>query len=364
MGSIYKRGGKFWIKYHRNGKCYRESSGSDKKMVAKKLLEIREGEIAQGKLPGILFDRTTFDQLADGFCRDYRINQKKSLVRAERSVTHLKEFFEGMKATAITTPIIQQYVEKRIEEGAANASINRELAALKRMLNMGAKQTPPTVDRVPHIPMLRENNVRKGFFEHGDFIKLREALPEYLRGFITFAYKTGWRLGEVTALTWDKVDLKRGVVRLDPGEAKNSEPRTIVVDAELLEILNRQWKLRGKSGSVLPFVFLNAKGTDRIKQFVKSWRTACKNAKIGKRLFHDFRRSAVRNMVRAGVPERVAMTISGHKTRSVFERYNVVSEDDLRHAAQKQSDYLESRLGTISGTVVDFNEKGANRCSG
>jgi integrase len=269
-----------------------------------------------------------------------------------------------MKATSITTPVIQQYVEERIEEGTANATINRELAALKRMLNLGAKQTPPIVDRVPHIPMLRENNVRKGFFEHGDFIKLREALPEHLRGFITFAYKTGWRLGEITALTWDKVDLKRGVVRLDPGETKNSEPRTIVVDMELLEVLNRQWKLRGKSGSVLPFVFLNAKGTDQIKQFVKSWKTACKKAQIGKRLFHDFRRSAVRNMVRAGVPERVAMTISGHKTRSVFERYNVVSEEDLRHAAQKQADYLDSRLGTISGTIVDLNEKGATRRNG
>jgi integrase len=329
--------------------------------VAKKLLEIREGEIAQGKLPGIVFDSTTFDQLAEGFCRDYRINQKKSLVRAERSVNHLKGFFEGMKVTGITTPLIQQYVEERIKEGAANATINRELAALKRMLNLGANQTPPSVDRVPHIPMLRENNARKGFFEHGDFIKLREVLPEHLRGFMTFACKTGWRLSEITGLTWDKVDLKHGVVRLDPGDAKNNEPRTIVVDSELQEVLNRQWKIRGKSGSILSFVFLNEKGTDQVKRFDKSWKTACKNAQIGKRLFHDFRRSAVRNMVRAGVPERVAMTISGHKTRSVFERYNIVNEEDLRHAAQKQADYLESRLGTISGTIVNFKEKGATR---
>jgi integrase len=178
---------------------------------------------------------------------------------------------------------------------------------------------------------------------------------------MTFACKTGWRLSEITGLTWDKVDLKNGVVRLDPGDAKNNEPRTIVVDAELLEILKRQWKLRGKSGSVLPFVFLNEKGTDQVKRFDKSWKTACRNSQIGKRLFHDFRRSAVRNMVRVGVPERVAMTISGHKTRSVFERYNIVNEEDLRHAAQKQSDYLESRLGTISGTIVDFKEKGVTR---
>jgi integrase len=151
---------------------------------------------------------------------------------------------------------------------------------------------------------------------------------------------------------------------VDPGDAKNSEPRSVVVDAEVLEVLSRQWKLRGKPGAILPFVFLNAKGTDqinRIKQFGKSWKTACKDAQIGKRLFHDFRRSAVRNMVRASVPERVAMTISGHKSRSVFERYNVVSEEDLRQASQKQADYLESRMGTISGTIVDLKEKGVIR---
>ena len=364
MGMIYQRGNVWWIKYYRNGRYYRESTKTTKKMVAQKLLERREGEIAQGKMPSILFEKVTFEELAEDFLRDYRINQKKSLARAERSVNHLKSFFENYKATQIVTSRINEYVEMRLEEEAANATINRELSALKRMLNMGAKQTPPLVDRVPHIPMLRENNVRKGFFEHEDFIRLREALPEHLRGFITFAYKTGWRLGEISELTWDKVDLKQGVVRLDPGDTKNSEPRSVVVDAEVLEVLSRQWKLRGKSGMILTFVFLNAKGTDRIKQFGKSWRTACKDAKIGKRLFHDFRRSAVRNMVRAGVPERVAMTISGHKTRSVFERYNVVSEEDLRNASQKQSAYLDSLRGHNLGTIVDLKEKGATRRNG
>jgi integrase len=155
-------------------------------------------------------------------------------------VQHLKAFFEGARVTHITSSAIQKYIEKRIEQMAANASINRELAALKRMLNLGARQTPPKVDRVPFIPMLQENNVRKGFFEHGDFLKLRDAMPEHLKGFVTFAYKTGWRLSEIAHLTWDKVDFNQRVVRLDPGETKNNEARTVFMDDEVLEVMLQQ----------------------------------------------------------------------------------------------------------------------------
>ena len=113
MGTIYKRGQTYWLKYYRNGKPYYESSGSQKETEAKKLLKKREGEISEGKLPGVYFDRVRFDELAEDFLTDYRINQKKSLAKAERNVRHLKEHFEGYRVTQITTPKIQNYIEAR-----------------------------------------------------------------------------------------------------------------------------------------------------------------------------------------------------------------------------------------------------------
>jgi integrase len=251
----------------------------------------------------------------------------------------------------------QQYVEKRIKEGAANATINRELAALKRMLNLGAEQTPPIVDRVPNIPMLRENNVRKGFFEHGEFIKLREVLPKHLGGFSTFAYIEGWRISEITGLVWSQVDLDLGIVRLEVGESKNDEGRIVYLDEELKAVFIQQWERRKRSGKLCPFVFPNRDGTGRVMNIRRAWYAACHKAGLGKRFFHDLRRTAVRNMIRAGVSERVAMMISGHKTRSIFDRYNIVSDGDLKQAAQRQAEYLASRLSTIPGTICKSPEK-------
>jgi integrase len=357
MGSIYKRGNTYWIKYYKNGKSYRESTGSDKKMVAQKKLARREGEIAEGKMPGVQFEKVTFEELAENFLQDYRINQKKSLIRAERSVNHLKDSFEGDKVVNITTPKINDHILKRIEEGAKNATINRELSALKRMLNMGAKQTPPLVDRVPHIPMLKENNVRKGFFEHDQFLALRDHLPEYLKGFVTFAYKTGWRISEISELTWQQVDREQGIVRIEAGETKNDEARTIYIDEELNEIFKEQWEVRKKAKKLLPYIFLNKHSVGKIKDFRGAWKNACEKSGIGEKLFHDLRRTAVRNMVRSGIPERIAMMISGHKTRSVFDRYNIVNDADLKLASEKYQEYLDSRVGTISGTIVNFDKK-------
>ena len=119
------------------------------------------------------------------------------------------------------------------------------------MLNLGAKQTPPKVDRLPYIPMSKENNVRKGFFEHGEFIALRSALPSYLKDFATFAYKTGWRVSEIAGLKWNQVDRDNGIVRLETGETKNDEARTVYLDEELKEVIARQWDNRK---NLIPYI--------------------------------------------------------------------------------------------------------------
>lgn len=140
-------------------------------------------------------------------------------------IAHLRRFFAPLRAASIITSEVQKHIVQRQAEGATNATINRDLAALRRMFSLAAKATPPKVGRVPYIPTLAENNARRGFFEHGDFEKVRDALPERLRPLVTFAYHTGWRRSEIVNLTWDQVDLHTGTVRLEPGTTKNRQAR-------------------------------------------------------------------------------------------------------------------------------------------
>jgi integrase len=247
----------------------------------------------------------------------------------------------------------------------SNAEINRELTILKRMFTP-AVQADKLLRR-PHIPLLEERNTRTGFFELEMLESVMAHLPAALQPVILFAYLTGWRIpSEVLPLEWRQVDFTVGEIRLDPETTKNRDGRVFPMTDDLRRLLEAQYadhqRLK-KAGQIIPWVFfrLVAKGRGGVKEprpikrFTKAWNTACLAAGCPGRIPHDFRRTAVRNMVRRGGPERVAMQLAGHKTRSVFDRYNIVSDGDLR-AARHQ---LAGQTGTIlgqSGTLSPENE--------
>jgi integrase len=359
MGQIRKRGGIWWIRYYRAGRRYEESSGSDKKGTAIDLLKIREGDGAHGLPVTPKMGRFRFEEATADVVADYKVNGKRSLEDVERRIDkHLVPYFGGRRMMALTTADFRTFAAARQEAKASNAEINRELAIVKRAFRLAVQAGK--LYHVPHVPMLRENNVRTGFLEREQFDAAREALPEELRGIVTFAYFCGWRIqSEILPLQWLQVDRDAKTVRLEPGQTKNAEGRTLPYSqlGELSDVIEDQWLAHERliaKDELCPYVF-HREGK-RIKNFRKAWQAACEVAECPGKLLHDFRRTAVRNLVRAGVPEKTAMQITGHKTRSVFDRYDIVNEADLRVAIGKLAG-TEKGQSAKSGKVAKFRRQ-------
>ena len=339
MGCIYKRGKIYWIKYSRAGRGYYESSGSRKHGDAKRLLRLREGDIERGVPVTPKVGRVTFEEAAEALVTDYRVNGRRSIDHVQRRVRlGLEPWFRGRRMAQITPDDVQRFVEHRQTAGAANATINRELAALKRMFSLAIKRG--RLLHGPYIPLLQEDNIRQGFFEREQFEAVRRHLDLDLHGVVTLAYYTGWRMrSEIFPLQWAQVDRRVGTIRLEPGTTKNRDGRTVAyleID-ELREMIEEQWRrheaLR-REGMLCPWLFFRGRGRP-IKSLARAWRTACRLAGSPGRVPHDFRRTAVRNLERAGVPRKVAMLIVGHRTEAMYRRYDIVTESDLHAAAVK-----------------------------
>jgi len=271
-------------------------------------------------------------------------------------------------------------------ENAANGTINRELAVLGRMLKLAYENGK--LLRLPLIRKLKEAAPRSGFFERSQFEAVKRHLRPDLQVAVSIAYAFGWRMqSEVLTLQRRQVDLNACTIRLEPGTTKNDDGRLVYLTPELVDMLRAQddriQVLEIRTGRSTPHLFPYLEGRhreQRVGDFRKAWSEACLEATLDleglagqartrrkaelvraeangekpgllKMLRHDFRRTAVRNMVNCGVPERVAMKITGHKTRAVLDRYHIVSPADLQEASQKLA-------GTFSGTLPEKNQGG------
>jgi integrase len=326
----------WWVQYSVRGKRFRESSSSSNRVDAVKLLKRRIGDAAQGRTIGPQAEKTRFKQLTQMLIDDYRANGRRSLKRIKASVGHLLGFFGDEFAMDMTGDRIASYIAYRQDEKAAPATINRELAALKRAFRLGEK-VGKVIQR-PEVSMLREDNRRKGFFEAEEYRAVLKHLPEELKPVIQTAYITGWRIAsEILTRQKHHVNLEPGWLRLEPGETKNGEGRNFPLTPDLLEILSRQIeqtrKLEQSSGRIIPWLF--HRDGNPIKDFRGAWATACKGAGVPGRIPHDFRRTAVRNLERAGVPRSAAMVMVGHRTESIYRRYAIADEAMLREGAIK-----------------------------
>ena len=350
MGSLYQRGHVWWLKYREHGRVIRESSGTAKETVARRMLKVREGDVEHGIPIVPKMGRITFEDAADDLLNDYKVNGRKTHDHAKRRIArHLTPHFRGKRLISITTSEIRTFVAARQDAQASNGEINRELACLKRMFTLAVQAGK--LHTKPHIPMLQEDNVRRGFFEREQFEAVRSHLPAALRPVVTFAYLTGWRLrSEILPLEWRQVDWTGRVVRLDPGTTKNREGRSFPFTVELERLLQDQLaehdRLK-KTGLIVPYVFTRG-DKDPIKDFRGAFATACASAGCPGRILHDFRRTAVRNLERDGVSRSAAMAMVGHKTEAIYRRYAIVDANTLRDAAAK----IDHAAGTIPGTAT------------
>jgi len=357
----------FWISYPAYGRQIRENARTRNEAVATKLLKRRIGEVSLGLPVGPQLERTTLNDLLAMVEADYKANRRRSLDRMQDAAIHLRDLLNAnRKARDITTDLLTGYKVERLKTARAS-TVNYELAILRRGFRLGRHKVPSR----PDFEMLHVDNARQGFFEAEQFRAVLSHLPDYLKPVAEAAYITGWRTrSELLTRQWRHVDLDGGWLRLDPGESKNGEGRMFPLTPELRTLLEAQRDyvraIEIATGTIIPWVFVHPIGVARavagspIRDWRGSWKKACRDAGVPGRLVHDFRRTAVRNLERAGVPRSAAMKLTGHKTEAVYRRYAIVDSAMLEEAGEKLAALHAAERRPQTSTRASAPEPGAN----
>jgi integrase len=394
-GSIFLQPGSsiWWYQIWVNGKRERGTTGCRSKREADAFVRRKVAEYSVG-LSSPESQKVTVKELVEDVLLRNKNNGNKTVADDEsRWKNHLKPFFGHLRATQVSSDLIDRYINKRKSDqtrsktAPENGTINRELALVKSAFNHGTEQTPPKVRFVPHFNMLEENNVRRGFLQDEQYLRLsRECAVEgvWLAGLFETAFAYGWREDELLALRVGQLDLLGKII--DLGETKNGDQRMIHMTEHVFQCLVRC--VAGKKPD--DFVFTRDDGS-RVKDFRQAWWNACIRAGLGRfecrdcdsnvsegrrcstcqskkkakyigLKFHDLRRTGIRNMSRKGIPEKVGMLISGHRTDSVYRRYNIVDMEVLKTATAKIEEHQREivRAENNHRTAIVSTETGAD----
>jgi integrase len=326
------------MQYFVRGQIVQETTGFSNKADAENLLKQRIGEVAAGRRVGP--ERATIADLCALVVEDNRLRKLRDAQHVEwRYKAHIEPVLGSLLVSRFGSAQIRQYVTQRRAAGASDATINRELAILRRGFRLGAQEDPPLVQRQPVIAKLEEDNARQGFLEQDQYERLLEELPGRLKSLLVCAYHTGARKNELRRIRWEQVDFEGGLILLSAAQTKGKKARVLPIYGDMRRWLDHQ---RESCPAGSPWVFHGAHNYP-VDNHLSGWTEACQRAELPGLLFHDLRRSAVRNMKRAGIQDRVAMEISGHRTRSVFDRYNIVDTADLQSAGERLEAYARQR---------------------
>jgi integrase len=353
LGCIYRRrhqdrttgtmieGPTWWIQYHHRGRQIRQSTKTRDRSKAIEFLKNQRELASSGGMTNGEKSLLKFQFLTNLIRKNYKHDKRRSLQRLESSIKHLHSYFGKTRVIEITEEALSNYVSYRLDvDEAANATVAHELRNLHRMFVL----SPEFRNSIPEFPKIRISNARQGFFEKDDFMKFRKCFNADLWGLLTFAYLTGWRMhSEIFPLTWAQVDFSASEIRLEPGTTKTDEGRTFhfAFLPELDQVLRYQREMtdlvQHSKRKIIPWVF-HRDGL-KIDSIYAEWKQALEVSGIGHKIPHDFRRTAVRNFERAGVPRSVAMKLVGHKTEAIYRRYAIVAKNDLVDGIKKLADY-------------------------
>src|SRR4030095_14563039 len=326
----------FHMAFYHRGKEHRLSTGTTSEVLARKLLKKRLGELGRGRfIPNE--EKLTFEDLCKFVRDDYAVNDNRSTATLNFNIKHLEGFFRFDRAVDIEADRVLAYQQQRLSEGGARATINREVATLGRMLTLAVDLK--RLSWRPKFKQLDGEKVREGFLQHGEFLTIVDNLPAYLKDFISFLYYGGWRKGAARNLQWKDIDLETMTARAAIKPSKNKEPWILPLAGTLWEIIERRLNERRLD---CPYVFHYRNGR-KIGDFRKKWAKAVEAAGLAGIIPHDLRRCAARNLSLSGVKEQLAMRITGHKTNSMYRRYRIVDEDELRQAQEEQQAFLKNQ---------------------